>query len=895
VSDRQTNEAEGRGQRPLPSGRPQPHRTGPATERRANRYRLRNWPLRSKQIIVILVPTLTAALLGYLRISTELAKADEFGRTVTQVDLSATIARLVHDLQGERDLVVGRVASGRTGDIEGVTAQIDNVDRGVDALRQAADSIGGLDSAVRDRYAKVVAGLDTLRAVRAAAEQTFYPAADTLFIYGNVVGSLLGLNREITRVSDDRTISEQAARIDAIAGAKEQVAIQNAILRAAALSNSFSPDQLSRLRSAQAEFAAELAAFQEAADPAALTRYNDTVAGPEVDDRLRLQQIALNRGDADLPVDTDVGELDAAANGTLNKLRLVETASLADLRDTAQDLITTARNNAVRDALFIATALVLALLLMLVVARSLLKPLRVLRRDALEVANHRLPTTVQRILADPDPLAAAKNAVRPVPVFTTEEVGQVARSFDAVQLQAVRMATEQALLRENINSIFVNLSRRSQTLVERQLGLIDQLEHDEQDPDQLANLFELDHLATRMRRNSESLLVLSGSGLTRTLNQPVLVSEVVGAALSEVEQYARIDVGPAPEVLVLGRAVSDLVHLIAELLDNATYFSEPDKKVRVRIAVARGHDLIIKITDSGVGMSEAEIRSANERLADPPDLDVSVTRRMGLYVVARLAKKHGIAVLLWTNEDIEGGLVARITVPAELITFGQAATTVTQPPVHTTGPYDPLPTRTSGISAAFGSGLPRSRGELRRSATRPAPAPPPAEVSQPLQRPPVLEASMPGSPLFEAHLGATPRPDSWPAADPPTERLPLYEAVLSQWFAADAATSQPMPATQSWTSAGDDGWRAARTLLGNEDDNASVTSTGLPKRMPRARLIPGSAAPNPAANAEQARVMVPQRSALTTRARMASFQQGARRGRYALDSGGRQGAKGEQQ
>jgi signal transduction histidine kinase len=893
VSDRQTNKAEARGQRPLPPGRPQQRRTGPATERRANRYRLRNWPLRSKQIIVLLVPTLTAALLGYLRISTELAKADEFGRTVSQVDLSATITQLVHDLQGERDLVVGRVASGRTSSLDGVTAQINNVDRGVEALRQASDSIGELDSAVRDRYTKVVAGLDTLGAVRAAAEQTFYPASDTLFIYENVVGSLLGLNREITRVSDDRTISEQAARFDAIANAKEQVAIQNSILRAAALNNSFTPDQLSRLRSAQAEFAAELAAFREAADPAALTRYNDTVAGPEVDNRLRLQQIALNRGDADLPVDTDVGELDAAANGTLDKLRLVEIASLDDVRGTAQGLITTARSNAVRDALFILAALVVALLLMLVVARSLLKPLRVLRRDALEVANHRLPTTVQRILADPDPLAASKNAVKPVPVFTTEEVGQVARSFDAVQLEAVRMATEQAILRDNINSIFVNLSRRSQTLVERQLGLIDQLEHDEQDPDQLANLFELDHLATRMRRNSESLLVLSGSGLTRTLNQPVLVSEVVGAALSEVEQYARIDVGPAPEVLVQGRAVSDLVHLIAELLDNATYFSEREKKVRVRTAVARGHDLIIKITDSGVGMSEAEIKAANERLADPPDLDVSVTRRMGLYVVARLAKKHNIAVLLWTNEDIEGGLVARITVPAELITFGQAATTVTQPPFQT-GPQTPLPTRASGISGAFSSGLPRSRGELRR-ASRPAPAPQPAEVSRPIERPKTVEASMPGaagSRLFEEHPG--PKSDSRPATDPPTERLPLYEAVLSQWFTTDGATSQPMPATPSWTSAGDDGWRAAQTLLGNEND--AVTATGLPKRKPKSRLMPGSANDaqvNPAT--DKARVMVPQRSALTTRARMASFQQGARRGRSVLDSGGRGQQQREQQ
>ena len=207
---------------------------------------------------------------------------------------------------------------------------------------------------------------------------------------------------------------------------------------------------------------------------------------------------------------------------------------------------------------------------------------------------------MQRILADPDPAEAAKHAVEPVAVFTLEETGQLARSFDAVQEQAILMATEQALLRDNINSIFVNLSRRSQALVERQLNLIERLEQDEQDPEQLASLFELDHLATRMRRNSESLLVLSGTGLSRQLNRPVPVAEVVGAAVSEVEHYTRVEVAIAPEVAVQGRAVSDLMHLIAELVDNATFFSEPEKKVTVRMAMTRKKELAIQITDRGV-------------------------------------------------------------------------------------------------------------------------------------------------------------------------------------------------------------------------------------------------------------------------------------------------------
>ena len=491
-------------------------------------------------------------------------------------------------------------------------------------------------------------------------------------------------------------------------------------------------------------------------------------------------------------------------------------------------------------------ALLAALGLMAIITRAMLKPLRVLRREALEVANRRLPASVQRILADPDPAEAAKHAVEPVAVFTREETGQLARSFDAVQEQAVLMATEQALLRDNINSIFVNLSRRSQALVERQLSLIDRLEQDEQDPDQLASLFELDHLATRMRRNSESLLVLSGTGLSRQLNRPVPASEVVGAAVSEVEHYARVEVASAPEVAVQGRAVSDLVHVIAELLDNATFFSEPEKKVIVRMAMTRKKELAIQITDQGVGMSEDEIDAANARLADPPDLDVAVTRRMGLYVVARLAKRHNIIVRLRDNEDIEGGLIARINVPAELVqpvgapsrsmsatsTTSSLAATTEAPTSAGLGTSSSLPVRNSGIAGAFTGGMPRLRPDG-------GPIDPGAETRQ--DRTPEEVAGYPAFTLGYDQTGsatarqrrhrATPgrtagttrsrrrcsarrcpsrrprrsRPTStYPplgasrpqddTVDAPTERLPIYEAVLSQWFeAADTGTTQTTP------------------------------------------------------------------------------------------------------
>jgi len=831
---------------------------------------------------VLLVPVVTALVLGYLRVGTELNKADEFSRAASQVELSAKVSALVHEIQLERDLVVGRVASGRAGDRNPVTAQIDVADAKLTALRAASSSIASLDQAVRDLYTKVIARLDTLDSVRRLSEQTLLPASDTLSVYEDVVSALLQLDREIIRVSDNRTISQQADTFDAIARAKEQAAVQNAILRAAAMSNSFGPGQLTRLRAARAEFTAALSDFEEAATPEVRSRYAKTVAGPEVDNRLRLQQIAENRGDANVPIALDIAALDTAARGTLDKIRKVEVASLDDLRGTAHQLIGTARSNAIRDASIIGAALLVALLLMVVVARSMLRPLRILRTNALDVANRRLPATVQRILADPDPVAASRTAIDPVPVFTREETGQLARSFDAVHDQAVKMATEQALLRDNINSIFVNLSRRSQALVERLLSVIDQMEREELDPDQLASLFEVDHLATRMRRNSESLLVLSGSGLSRQLSRPVLASEVVGAAVSEVEHYARIEVVSSPEVTVQGRAVNDLVHLIAELLDNAIFFSEEDNRVTVRMAVTRQRELAIQITDSGIGMSEQEVDAANARLADPPDLDVAVTKRMGLYVVARLAKRHGIVVRLRANEDIEGGLIARITVPAEVVSQVEI-------PAPTMPMRSPFNRDANGLTGAFPLTLPKRSGNgsaqpvaYNRRRTDPG-----------YEGDRTDEDNLFGEPLSDQESLPSAKYENALSADTPTERLPLFEAVLSQWFSdGTGETPDPLP-RNDWASPADEGWSAARALL--DTGEQPMTAAGLPFRVRGARLVPGSAAARP--QPEDTPLPLPPRSANAVRNRMSSYQQGVRRGRnYLVDTyGAEDGAQSEEQ
>src|SRR6202012_3503566 len=308
-------------------------------------------------------------------------------------------------------------------------------------------------------------------------------------------------------------------------------------------------------------------------------------------------------------------------------------------------LANTFRNNASTGLLV--TSLVTLLLLFLValvstfVARSLIRPLRKLRADALDVAGHRLPEMVRRLSQSEG--ADEGVEIEPIGVTSTDEIGEVARAFDQVHREAVRLAADEAMLRGNLNAMFINLSRRSQSLIERQLSLIDSLEQSEQDSGRLSRLA---HLATRMRRNSENLLVLAGHEVTRRWSQPVPLVDVLRAAISEIEQYERVVLNVQPGIVVVGQAVNDVVHLVAEIVENATTFSPEDTQVYVSGQPLSSGGVLLDITDNGVGISDQEMSHANWRLDNPPVVDVAVSRRMGLFVVGRLAARHGVRVRL---------------------------------------------------------------------------------------------------------------------------------------------------------------------------------------------------------------------------------------------------------
>ncbi|WP_199272859.1 nitrate- and nitrite sensing domain-containing protein [Streptomyces broussonetiae] len=349
-----------------------------------------------------------------------------------------------------------------------------------------------------------------------------------------------------------------------------------------------------------------------------------------------------------------------------NAYRQIESDMADKAVNEASTIADDAKTSAITTGAVVVVALLLAFILAGAVARQMSRSMRQLRNAAFGIAEQRLPMLVDQ-LSRTDP-GRVDTRVTPIPITTKDEIGEVARAFDQVHREAVRLASEQALLRGNINAIFTNLSRRNQSLIEGQLTLITDLENNEADPDQLENLFRLDHLATRMRRNGENLLVLAGEEPGRRWDQPVPLVDVLRAASSEVEQYERIELSGVPEAEIHGRAVTDLVHLLAELLENATTFSSPQTKVRVTATRLPDGRIMIEIHDKGIGLTAEDFADINHKLANPPTVDAAISQRMGLFVVGRLSDRHGIRVQLRPSGE-QAGTTSLVMLP-DAITHG---------------------------------------------------------------------------------------------------------------------------------------------------------------------------------------------------------------------------------
>ncbi|QUG99909.1 nitrate- and nitrite sensing domain-containing protein [Saccharopolyspora erythraea] len=735
-------------------------RRAEAQDPHSKRWWLRNWRLRTKMAAVLLVPTLAALGVGGVRVYDGMSTASRLNTIVEQVELAQRTADVTHELQRERDHAVVQTASGGADRVP-YDDQARRVDDAIARFRLPESELEDFTPKVREAYESSVNRLSSLSSLRAIVNRGFTDS-QTLVAYNSVVESVLNIHRAVSSGAANTQLTQSAWAAESTSRAKEYLAQQRSILLSAGIRNEFLTGQVDQMREADARFEAAFTEFENVASPAQRELYAARVAGAAVDDSEQIKQYALINAENDRALNMNPGEWGAASGARGDLLRGVEEEVLGEFHDSAKEYADAAWWAMLRDGALIVLLLLVAFAVASFIARSMLRPLRTLRYGALEIAEQSLPQAIKQVNENPG--GASSVTVPPVQVHTREEIGQVARSFDAVHQQALRLASEQALLRTNVNDLFVNLARRSQTLVQRQLSLIDRLEQDEQDPDQLSSLFELDHLATRMRRNNENLLILGGTDLTRRMMRPVPLSEVVGAAVSEVEQYARIAIAESPELAIQGRVVNDFVHLIAELLENATVFSNPDTEVTVRTAYRR-QELVIEIRDRGVGIDDEEIDEINDRLTRPPEVDVAVSRRMGLFVVGQLARRHNIGVQLQNNGDLEGGVTATVHLSGEYVV--QLTSDGPRPmpdigrPVGGDEPRrDPLSETGThlGLAAAFGGrGGPADRGV--DAPTERAPLPPLNydSPSAPAPSAPAPSAPAPSSNGFDPSGGPLPQ------------------------------------------------------------------------------------------------------------------------------------------
>ncbi len=648
-----------------------------------SRRGLKNWRVRSRLVLLIAIPTLTAVVLGGISILSYARSATADGRVQQLATLSSNITQLAQRLEEERDRTVyyislgangGRqqeVQAGRpvgqTGSELGVINQdYAQTNRSVALVDHELGQIGGsFPSQAQQEAALARVSLHNLKELRLASTATELPPLVVVQRYTQLIDNLLALVDVTGQGTSDATLSQDIRVLGLVTRMAEEASEQRGILTAGLLQRQLTSNELTALNAAVSEQASNLQSFNSSASAAQRNLWNNTVASSfvfQANDEEN-QAIATAQQDND-SLKADTANADTWYGSVTNEIDTqmgsVEHALNNQITSRAAQLHKDALTYAIAIGLAVLIVLGLGLFLTVVVGRSMVRPLRRLRAGALEVAGVRLPDMVRR-MSESDGTAVSFD-VAPIDVDSTDEIGEVARAFDQVHREALRLAANEAALRGNVNAMFVNLSRRSQSLVERQIRLIDDLEQGEQDPERLSNLFQMDHLATRMRRNSENLLVLAGHDVSRRWNQPVALVDVLRAAVSEIEQYERVSMNVQPGIAVRGQAVNDVVHLVAELVENATSFSSAETPVTVSGHLLNSGGVLLDISDQGVGMGAEEMAHANWRLDNPPVVDVAVSRRMGLFVVARLAARHGIRVRLRPAPDRRpdrAGLAAR--------------------------------------------------------------------------------------------------------------------------------------------------------------------------------------------------------------------------------------------
>ena len=618
------------------------------------------WPLRRKMALALAIPLLLAATLGGLRVQNDLAEASSASTGAKQVTV---LAPAVDYLDAAESAMVAAQGSSTSSEGDLLDA-LDEVNRTSEELQDVADQadLDGLQSA------QVSAMLDLSQAIRTEGAAELGPAT-WIALVRQLESSVSQL---ITSVNAAQATPEP--RLEQLSQAltgRLSLAMQQALIANEELGQSGSQELFS-------EIGVEASAVDRLAGSLS-SKYTDEVAELRTTNALHAglirDDVAMDLGGRDsyLPYD-------AITTGLLKGVEKSLNAAASDKRQSA--LI---------GALVTLAALAAAVALAAMIARSLLVPIGKVRDGALAVARQKLPDAVHRIRSGQEP-----EPVRPLDVTTNEEIGQVARAVDDLHRQAIHLASGEAQLRQTVNAMFVTLSRRSNSLVNQQLAQIERLEQDEEDPKRLESLFRLDHLASRMRRTADSLLILADAPNKAAGQFSLTVGETLQAATSGVQDYQRVQIMSHLNTRISEDAAADVVHLLTELVDNALTFSPPTEPVRIN-AVLGADGVTLTVTDAGLGVPVSDLERFNAELSSGVQATPETARRMGLFVVSRLAERHGITARLAKNPG--GGLTATVILPPAIL----PELPQTARPARTAVPAGAVPSTTPTASTSTGT------------------------------------------------------------------------------------------------------------------------------------------------------------------------------------------------
>lgn len=715
--------------------------------------------IRTRLLAIVLIPSLALLAIG---IGGAIYLVDDGRKSQDFADIAADVTtpaiRMIEAMQDERQASLLHLAGSPRG-TESLVAARRNADAALDGLYELGEAAKQSQGAVVSDVEGYHEIYNQLPQFRSAIDARVIPAAQVDTVFSTVIDTIVHAALLAAKIAPSAEVAVHLYDAVHPLRAGEAVVRAASIGITAMLTRQFPAGQLTEFSTRVGDARGEVAFSTGVLKGERLAEFQSIITGPDWQRLVAMEDAFIQRGSL-VPDDSTSGPgsssstspgsgssgSNSSSSGSSGSSSSTDsTDSDVVLPMTAEEWERTADlvggqlmqvwENQSRDGHQLASAEgdelasnslwvgggVLAVALLAFVAAMLLGNrfvgrMRNLRRQTLELADEKLPATIRKLSAGKD--LEADDDIAPLK-FGGDEIGQVADAFNRAYASAVAAAVAEGRTRAGVNLVFLNIAHRSQVMVHRQLVLLDKAEREEEDPDRLDTLFQLDHLATRSRRNAENLVILGGEQPGRRWRNPVPLVELVRSAVAESLDYTRIQPGKLPEVRVLGNVVADLIHLLAELTDNATAFSPPESRVEISGNLV-GKGLALEITDQGLGMSAEELNERNELLAEPPDFSVAALSgdaRLGLFVVAKLAARHSISVRL--AESDYGGIKAIVLVPTPLLSTGREQAQVTAgpaaipaAPAEPAAPPRPIPlpvphpsTTTTAVMQPLGGGL----------------------------------------------------------------------------------------------------------------------------------------------------------------------------------------------